>query len=418
MLFGWPREIPSAQNRIRTEWGQMAARQTLRAAAIQAAPVFLDPTATVEKAVRLVEEAARGGARLVAFGEGFLPGHPIWLHLHPVTSPAQIALASELVAGAVTIPGPETARLAEVARRTGTMIVMGATERLRAGDSSVALAALVVGSDGEVSSRRKVVPAVGERALYTPGAGDSIRIFESPWGPLSVLLGGENANPLLTWTMRELGARIHVAAWPPHFNKPGVMGETATITARAIAYQNTAHVLSVAGATTEDLREQISRSPEDRALLDAMAADPASAVYAPRGSLVAGPLPGGEGILYADLDLSGGVWPSLVNRQYDRPDLFRVTVDTSPRRDPLSFEELDGRGLAGPAAPARSDPVADRARRLIADRYGDLLDADDAERLVPFVVSVLDTSARLEALDPSLLDPVSPSYADDLRAAR
>jgi nitrilase len=83
----------------------MADAQTVRVAAVQAAPVFLDAAATVEVAVERIKAAAADGARLVAFGEGFLPGHPIWLHVHPVTSPTQIGLASALVRSAITIPG-------------------------------------------------------------------------------------------------------------------------------------------------------------------------------------------------------------------------------------------------------------------------------------------------------------------------
>ena len=58
------------------------------------------------------------------------------------------------------------------------------------------------------------------------------------------------------------------------------------------------------------------------------------------------------------------------------------------------------------------------ARRLIADRYGDRLSPDDSERLVPFVVAVLDTSARLETLDPSDPDPSLTAYVDDQRLTR
>jgi predicted amidohydrolase len=396
----------------------MADAQTVRVAAVQAAPVFLDAAATVEVAVDRIEQAAAAGARLVAFGEGFLPGHPIWLHVHPVTSPAQIALAGALVRSAITIPGPETDRLAEVARQTGTMVVMGVVERIDPGRSELALTALVIDPDGRVSHRRKLVPAVGERVLFTPAAGDSIRVFPSPWGPISVLLGGENSNPLLTWTLRELGARIHVAAWPPHFNKPGVMGETASITGRAIAYQNSAHVISVAGATTPETRDRIARDGEARALLDAMAVDPASTIYAPRGALLAGPLDGGDGILTADLDLGAGAWPSLVNRQYDRPDLFHVRIDGTARGTPLAWADARGDATtAVPPAPPADDDLDERARRAIAERYGDVLDADDAERLVPFVAAVLRTSARLEAIDPPT-DPADGPFAEDRRPDR
>lgn len=396
----------------------------LRVAAVQAAPVFLDPAATAAKAVGLVEQAADRGARLVCFGEGFLSGHPVWLHVLPVTSPLQIELASALVASAITIPGTETELLADAARRTETTVVLGAVERLHPNAASLALAQVVIDPAGGVSVRRKLVPAVGERVLFTPGAGDSIRVFDSPWGPISALLGGENSNPLLTWTLREFGARIHVAGWPPHFNRPGVMGETMAITGRAIAYQNSAYVIAVAGATTPELRDRIARTPADRALLDAMAADPGSCIWAPRGGLIAGPLPGGEGILTADLDLAGGAWASLVNHQYDRPDLFHVRVDHSPAIPHLEFRapdpatwsrEIPGASSAGPSPDPR---LVAEARRLIADRYGETVTADDAERLLPFVLGVLETSQRLESLDPTTDDPSSTTYADDPRAGR
>ena len=45
-------------------------------AAVQAAPVFLDRDATVEKTVGLIGQAADAGAGLIGFPESFVPGHP------------------------------------------------------------------------------------------------------------------------------------------------------------------------------------------------------------------------------------------------------------------------------------------------------------------------------------------------------
>jgi aliphatic nitrilase len=49
-----------------------------KAAAVQAAPVFLDTNATIEKVCRLINEAADNGAELIAFPEVFVSGYPYW----------------------------------------------------------------------------------------------------------------------------------------------------------------------------------------------------------------------------------------------------------------------------------------------------------------------------------------------------
>jgi len=238
--------------------------------------VFLDRGRTIDKAVRLIGEAASNGARLVAFGEAFLPGHPIWFHFLPATDPRSMELGTALVDNAVPIPGAETDALCEAARAGEAMVVIGVVERPDRNRSVIFDSQLVIGPDGRVQGvRRKLVPAVGERVVFTPGSGDSIVAFDSPWGPVSALAGGENANPLMTYTMRSLGARIHVAAWPPHFNKPRIMQEVMTMTGRAIAYQNSAYVVAVAGATDAETIARVTQTEEHRALAEEMSGDPA-----------------------------------------------------------------------------------------------------------------------------------------------
>jgi nitrilase len=47
---------------------------SVKVAAVQAAPVLLDRDATISKVIALTEQAAAQGARLVAFPEAFVPG--------------------------------------------------------------------------------------------------------------------------------------------------------------------------------------------------------------------------------------------------------------------------------------------------------------------------------------------------------
>lgn len=54
----------------------------VKAAVVQAAPVFLDRDATVEKACRLIGAAGEGGAGIVVFPETFISGYPFWPRDH------------------------------------------------------------------------------------------------------------------------------------------------------------------------------------------------------------------------------------------------------------------------------------------------------------------------------------------------
>src|SRR5262245_3397881 len=99
----------------------------IRAAAAQVAPVFHDRDATVEKACAVIGEAGRGGARLVAFPESYVPGYPYWAML---LAPVEVnAFLQKLHAEAVEIPSPATERLCRAARDACVHVVMGLHEK-------------------------------------------------------------------------------------------------------------------------------------------------------------------------------------------------------------------------------------------------------------------------------------------------
>src|SRR6516164_7101587 len=86
-------------------------------AAVQAAPVLLDREATIGKVVALAEQAAAGGARLVAFPEAFVPGYPDWVWRTRPWDADATALYARLLDQAVVVGSPAAGVLAETARR-------------------------------------------------------------------------------------------------------------------------------------------------------------------------------------------------------------------------------------------------------------------------------------------------------------
>jgi aliphatic nitrilase len=339
---------------------------TVRLAAVQAAPVLLDREATIDKACRLITQAGARGADVVGFPEGFVPAHPVWFHFHPATSSAAMAFSRELFANAVVVGSPATDRLCEAARAANVHVVLGICEKDVTSMGTMYNSLLVIGRAGRILGvRRKIVPTVGERIVHTAGAGDSVRVFDTEFGALSGLMCGENSNPLLTYSMSALGAKVHIASWPSFFNQQADLQAIADVACRAIAYQNSSFVISSIGAVSDAMRERLPATDPDREHIANAATRGGSAVYAPGGSLIAGPLPGGEGIAYAEADLGRIVPRKIVHDyagDYNRFDIFQLVVNVSPGGPPIRLGAAglsagDARLAAGSAADDAAGPA-------------------------------------------------------------
>ena len=147
--------------------------ETVRVAAVQAAPVFLDGPATVEKAVALVEEATANGAKLVAFPETWIPGYPAWIFGAAGWDDPQAKKAyRRLHANSVEVPSPETEALCRAARAGGAVLVVGMTER---DGGSLYNSLLYVSDRGELLGvHRKLMPTHAERIVWGLGDGSTL----------------------------------------------------------------------------------------------------------------------------------------------------------------------------------------------------------------------------------------------------
>ena len=96
-------------------------------AAVQAAPVYLDREACIEKVRKLTAKAAGNGADLVVFSESFIPGFPTWVHLHAPLD--QQELFGQLVVNAIEIPSPAFFALQQIARDHRVFLSVGVTRQ-------------------------------------------------------------------------------------------------------------------------------------------------------------------------------------------------------------------------------------------------------------------------------------------------
>ena len=102
------------------------------AAVVQTASVAFDPGRTVEKLADFTAQAAAKGAKLVVFPEAFVGGYPKGLDFGARVgsrTPAGRDAFRVYFAGAIDIPGPHIARMAETAATHGVYLVTGVIER-------------------------------------------------------------------------------------------------------------------------------------------------------------------------------------------------------------------------------------------------------------------------------------------------
>lgn len=306
----------------------------MRVAAVQAAPVFLDLDATVNKVLDLMKEAAGGGAELCAFPETFLSGYPVWINSTDAArfnDPLQKEAYAAYVEGSLATDGPELEAICAVASDLGMFTYLGFIERSTSGGSVYSALAAIHPDDGVVSVHRKLRPTHAERMVWSAGDGHGLTVHT--WNGFRV--GGlncwENWLPLARYSLYAQGEQLHIATWP------GSPWLTRDIT-RFIAMEGRLYVISVSGVLSAD------DIPDDFPLKQQMLAaggwypSGGTFIVAPDGDAIEGPIENEETIVYADLD----VRRVLSERQnfdpaghYHRPDVFTLRVNRD-RQEPLA----------------------------------------------------------------------------------
>jgi nitrilase len=301
-------------------------------ACVQAEPVVLDRERTLDRLEERAAEAARNGAELVVFPETFVPVYPSsrwakafagWQNAGAKETFARIAQ------NAVAVGSPAEHRLGAVAKELGVWLVTGVNEIEAERPGTIYNSLLYHAPDGSLAlHHRKLVPTNHERLIWGQGDGRGLHAVQTGFGRIGGLICWENYMPLARFALYESGVEIYIASTADD-------SDEWQSTLVHIARESRAYVVSPCHF------QRASAYPDDfplRAELDGadLLGHGGSAILAPDGSYLAGPLYEEEGILYAELDPSR----LLSERQrfdpvghYNRPDMLQLSLSPAARAD-------------------------------------------------------------------------------------
>ncbi|RVT98917.1 carbon-nitrogen hydrolase family protein [Rhodovarius crocodyli] len=319
----------------------------IKVAAAHLAPVWMDAAATAAKACDAVAEAARAGAQLVMFPESYIPGFPAWTALAaPILTHEHFA---RFAAQSIRADGPELDSLRKAARRHGVHVSVGFSEATEASLGCLWNSNMLIGPDGTVlNHRRKLVPTYYEKLVWAPGDAEGLRVTQTPIGRIGALICGENTNPLARFALMAEGEQLHLASFPPIW-PTRMPGEAAAydieeaIRIRCGAHSFEAKCFTLVASSYLDApaaRALAALSPEAARVIEGTPRAVSLAI-GPDGRQI-GQSQRDEGLLFVEMNLADCVEPKQfhdVVGYYNRFDIFRLTVDRTPR-PPIRFQDL------------------------------------------------------------------------------
>lgn len=325
--------------------------KAFKVSAVQAAPVYMDLQGTVKKTVKLIKDAAKGGAKLVNFPETWIPGYPLWAWVGPVANSMGYVIPYN--ENSLDVESDEFQTICKAARANDIYVCFGFSERHR---GTLYISQALIDNKGEiVFTRRKLKPTHVERTIFGSGDGSDFQVAQTGLGNIGALACWEHLQPLSKYVMFNDNEQIHCAAWPFLSMYEGIaysLGAEINMQASAIyALEGQCFVLASDMIITKEIMDAVCQTDEQRALMKLGGG--CAKIFAPDGSQISEDLPANkEGVVFAEIDLNmihiarAAADPA---GHYARPDVVQVLLDRT-KHTPVVEKTL-----------SQSEPIEDRA---------------------------------------------------------
>lgn len=312
-----------------------------KAAVVQASPVFMDLEGCVDKSVSMIENAAKEGAKLVAFPECWFPGYPWWIWL---SAPANnIRYFQQYHENCLVVGSGPFKRLAQAASDNAIFLSVGASER---DYGSLYIAQFLFDDQGQlIQGRRKLKPTHMERTIFGEGDGSHLDVFDTDIGRVGQLCCWEHLQPLTKYALYSMHEQVHIAAWPSFSCLPQAYSlgpELNQAVSQTYAAEGGSFTLAPCGVISQSMYDFLVENDDQAELINVGGGH--AQIYAPDGSPMCEKLgEAEEGLLFADVDLGAiAIAKSFADPvgHYSRPDVTRLLLNRS-RQTPVEVFEAE-----------------------------------------------------------------------------
>lgn len=311
-------------------------KRFINVAVVQDPPVFLNLKATIEKAEKIMKQAAKEETDLIVFPETWLPCYPVWIDSSPNAAiwghqPAK-SLFKVLYKNSIEVPGNELVKLLALAKKYKMYAVIGINE---VDKGTIYNSLLYLDKDGRnYTIHRKLVPTYTERMVWGRGDGSGLKVHNTDFGVLGGLICWEHWMPLTRSYMHSFNETIHAAVWPS-------VHDVHLLASRHYAFEGRTFVAAAGtyltkGDVLEGWKSLKLKNEAGIELLESLPGKEGevimcggSTVIAPDSKLLIEQNLKGPGIFYARVDTERIIEEKLnldTDGHYSRPDVFKLEV--------------------------------------------------------------------------------------------